>query len=547
MQIFSIDVQPGGIGFATGGGDQKVRIWNNKSIGREFQKDDSSTMLLATLCDHFGSVNCVRNTEFGSGEHPDVENWKVIMTLRGHTADVVDLNWSPHDSMLATGSLDNTIHIWNMSNGICTAVLRGHSSLVKGVAWDPIGSFIASQSGEKTVIIWRASDWSPCPQDRRSLGEISMFNNYFEKAILPSFLPPFVVSVTMFLYSLDQPSLGSSGGLLVDVKSTSDGWANGPSKIAGKVSQPYNVIAIGSQDHTITVWTTASPRPLFVGTHFFSQSVVDLSWSPDRYSLFVCSLNGSMETFYFDVKELGLRLSDDELDELRRAVMVMCAKEPGSAQSSTDLGVPSKVTESQAENGKKSEGAVADGTKKVGNSAHVSSPVKQKEYRCPDGRKRIIPEAVGVLPHRKNITAAMQSHGLDLSMASTDGHRDDNGVHHAGSAPNIAVKRASGGGSDLRSGVMRIIGDEGLLVERSGSAKAYGSLAACNTTLVVRVIDKKDGVDAAPLSLEARPKEHSMNDIIGMASTSLVKETEIICTKGSQTLWSDRISGRISV
>jgi protein HIRA/HIR1 len=27
--------------------------------------------------------------KFGSGEPPDVENWKVLLTLRGHTADVV--------------------------------------------------------------------------------------------------------------------------------------------------------------------------------------------------------------------------------------------------------------------------------------------------------------------------------------------------------------------------------------------------------------------------------------------------------------------------
>ena len=72
----------------------------------------------------------------------------------------MDLNWSPDDLILASGSLDNTIHIWDMRNGICTAVLRGHSSLVKGVTWDPIGSFIASQSDDKTVIIWRTSDWS---------------------------------------------------------------------------------------------------------------------------------------------------------------------------------------------------------------------------------------------------------------------------------------------------------------------------------------------------------------------------------------------------
>ncbi|KAK7274242.1 hypothetical protein RIF29_15323 [Crotalaria pallida] len=115
MQIFSIDVQPGGFRFVTGGGDHKVRIWNMKSVCRDVENDDSTQRLLATLRDHFGSVNCVRwakhgryvasgsddqviliherkpgsgTTEFGSGEPPDIENWKVAMTLRGHTADV---------------------------------------------------------------------------------------------------------------------------------------------------------------------------------------------------------------------------------------------------------------------------------------------------------------------------------------------------------------------------------------------------------------------------------------------------------------------------
>lgn len=87
-----------------------------KSVDTDLQNLDPKERLLATLRDHFGSVNCVRwakhgryvascsddqviqvherkpgsgTTEFGSGEAPDVENWKAIMTLRGHTADVV--------------------------------------------------------------------------------------------------------------------------------------------------------------------------------------------------------------------------------------------------------------------------------------------------------------------------------------------------------------------------------------------------------------------------------------------------------------------------
>lgn len=87
-----------------------------KHVGREMQTNDPPSKLLATLSDHFGSVNCVRwakhgryiasgsddqailvheqkpgkgNLEFGSGEPADSENWKTAMTLRGHTADVV--------------------------------------------------------------------------------------------------------------------------------------------------------------------------------------------------------------------------------------------------------------------------------------------------------------------------------------------------------------------------------------------------------------------------------------------------------------------------
>jgi len=117
LQIFSLDIQPNGLRFATAGGDHKVRIWNMKPLAERDADLDSSSAnkLLATLRDHFGSVNCVRwakcgrliasgsddqvilvherrpgsgTTEFGSGEPPDVENWKVLLTLRGHTADV---------------------------------------------------------------------------------------------------------------------------------------------------------------------------------------------------------------------------------------------------------------------------------------------------------------------------------------------------------------------------------------------------------------------------------------------------------------------------
>ncbi|XP_074294946.1 protein HIRA-like isoform X1 [Silene latifolia] len=638
MQIFSIDIQPGGLRFATGGGDHKVRIWNMKSVARDSEKDDQTHVILATLRDHFGSVNCVRwakhgryiasgsddqviliherrpgsgTTEFGSGEPPDVENWKVVMTLRGHTADVVDLNWSPDDSMLASGSLDNTIHIWNMGNGMCTAVLRGHSSLVKGVTWDPIGSFIASQSDDKTVIIWRTSDWSLAHKTEghwaKSLGS-TFFRRLgwspcghfittthgFQK---PRHSAPVLergewaatfdflghnapVIVVKFNHSMFRKNSSSAQ----DVKTSSAGWSNGASKTGGKELQPYNVIAIGSQDRTITVWTTASPRPLFVAKHFFTQSVVDLSWSPDGYSLFACSLDGSVATFHFEVKEIGQRLTDEEQDELKksrygdvRGRQANLAESPAqllleaaaakqttnkkvtrdiplehvAPKPSSDLGSTPKVPESHLDNGKKTGDISSDGLNKVSTSARVSVPVKQKEYRRPDGRKRIIPEPVGVPPPQENVAP-------EFSLPSSDGRKDIITNNE------VSIKRTMGTGLDLkeRTGVTArasfseslVIervppssGRDDVLVESSESARASSSSNAINGKLSIRIVDKKEGADAMAVTLEARPREHAVSDIAGMGSTSLMKETELICTRGKETLWSDRISGKVSV
>ncbi|KAJ9554762.1 hypothetical protein OSB04_009376 [Centaurea solstitialis] len=647
MQIFSIDIQPGGLRFATGGGDHKVRIWNMKYVAKilNLDPDKPKLELLATLRDHFGSVNCVRwakhgryiasgsddqviqiherkpgsgTTEFGSGEAPDVENWKIAFTLRGHTADVVDLNWSPDDSTLASGSLDNTIHIWDASNGICTAVLRGHSSLVKGVTWDPIGSFIASQSDDKTVIIWRTSDWSLAHRTdghwNKSLGST------FFRRLGWSPCGHFITTTHGFQkprhsapvlergeWTATFDFLGHNAPIIVvkfnhsmfrrnstnaqEPKSASAGWANGFSKNGGKESQPYNVIAIGSQDRTITVWTTASARPLFVAKHFFSQSVVDLSWSPDGYSLFACSLDGTVATFHFEVKELGHKLTDAELEELKKSrygdvrgrqanlaespaqllleaaskkVTASITNNSSSAlKSSSGLGgIASKVSESLPDLGTNNVGVLGDAANRaVVPSARVSSPVKQREYRRPDGRKRIIPEAVRVPVQGENISAATQSQTVDFSMKSTEA----NGVVHVDAGfregPN---KRQTVAGSDMkeRSGVSAratvsdslIIEkvppsadkDGNISVEQIGAPKNLGSSASFRP-LAIRVFDNKDGGDSPQVCLEACPKEHAANDVIGVGSTCVMKETEIACTRNGQTLWSDRISGNVTV
>ena len=64
--IFSVDCHPDGTRLATAGGDQKVSLWALGPVkSREVEGDPNVKRKLATLSDHFNTVNCVRFSRNG--------------------------------------------------------------------------------------------------------------------------------------------------------------------------------------------------------------------------------------------------------------------------------------------------------------------------------------------------------------------------------------------------------------------------------------------------------------------------------------------------
>ncbi|KAL3690600.1 hypothetical protein R1sor_016909 [Riccia sorocarpa] len=606
LQIFSLDIQPDGSRFATAGGDHKVRIWSMTALQSSDQVP-SQPRLLATLRDHFGSVNCVRwakgghfvasgsddnlvlvhkrhpgsgTTEFGSGEPPDAENWKTLLTLRGHSAEVVDLGWSPDDSMIASCSLDNTVRIWSALNGNLVSVLHGHTSLVKGVAWDPVGSFLASQSDDKTVIIWHTGNWSMIHRAEGPWEKTVGFT--FSRRLAWSPCGHFITTT----HGFQEPShtapvlergewctsfdfVGHNAPVVAVrynhsmFRKVADSKKNGSTNGSSE-APPYNVIAIGSQDCNITVWTTASPRPVFVGKHFFTQSVVDLSWSNDGYTLLCCSLDGTVAAFCFEPKELGIKVSDAEMQEFKKTrygdqtVRGLTLVESASQlvlEAAAAKQVPASVGALEVQNHVVEKGPEVPAVESSANNR--KAPIlQQTEYRGPDGRRRIIPKPLGQDYKENEAPDGSRSAGYEVfnpPLASKD---------MAAAAPRSDVRERlptlDGGGINRLASESSFKTADVCMADRlgTGGGQELPKQSVPTAKLLIQP-PSSSGVLSfeihpaleAPICLEARPAVSQLKG--GTVETNVPVdgslETDLVCSQGGKVLWWDRVKRKATI
>ncbi|MDJ0703798.1 MAG: pentapeptide repeat-containing protein, partial [Leptolyngbyaceae cyanobacterium MO_188.B28] len=160
--VRSITFSPDHQRFASGSDDQTVKIW-----------DTSTGQCLSTLEEH---GNCVRSVAFspdgkllasGSEDRTikiwDVQTGKCLRTLNEHNGKVFSVVFHPTDSrhlgqgaspLLASGSEDKTIKLWNVTTGECLNTLKGHDHWIRSLAFNSDGQLLVSGGDDQTVRMW---------------------------------------------------------------------------------------------------------------------------------------------------------------------------------------------------------------------------------------------------------------------------------------------------------------------------------------------------------------------------------------------------------
>ncbi|KAI1295855.1 Notchless -like protein 1 [Halotydeus destructor] len=151
---------------ASGSGDTTVRFW-----------DVNTETPLFTCTGHKNWVLCISWAPNGKKLASACKNGLVLVwdpktgkqagpPLVGHKQWVNSLAWEPlhqnvQSRLLASGSKDATIRIFDTALGKTVRVLSGHTQSVTSVRWGGTG-LIYSASQDRTVKVWRAEDGVMC-------------------------------------------------------------------------------------------------------------------------------------------------------------------------------------------------------------------------------------------------------------------------------------------------------------------------------------------------------------------------------------------------
>jgi WD40 repeat protein/serine/threonine protein kinase len=265
-------VAAGGKVWATGGRDRTVRLWvpgTRKPFGEPLT---FALAVQAVALSPDGQTLAVATGDYlDSGSEPGELKLIDVSTRRerplpGHAASVLALAFSPDGRTLASGSVDQTVRLWDVAAAQETKVLSGHTAIVNGVAFSPDGTRLASGSSDRTARVWSVADGQPA-----------------------FVLDGSASTLYSVAFSPDGKLLAAgnrNGGVLLwDARTGQEVAAlvGHRAAVSGLAFHPGGRLATVSYDGTARLWDAASGQELLALPH--PEPVSGVAWSSDGRAL----------------------------------------------------------------------------------------------------------------------------------------------------------------------------------------------------------------------------------------------------------------------
>lgn len=299
--VWSVAFSPDGQRLASGSDDLTVRIWNLQ--GQCLQVMEGHTNSVYSV--HFSPNN---QTLASGSKDTCIRIWNAIdgnclEVLRGHTDGVRCVRYSPDGQLLASGSYDLSVRLWSGLPDVKVGsshldgqpdakqpdvrVLHGHTNWVWSIAFSPEGDILASGSDDRTLRLWDVKDGNSINVIEGHTLDIFALAISADGQLLVSVGQDRVVRI----WNLQGQSLKILRGCTSGIRSLS-------------LSPNDRTLASRGQDETIHLWhlpldddlPPLHPAKTF---HIATMAISSLSFSPDSQTVATNGQDGSI--FVWDV------------------------------------------------------------------------------------------------------------------------------------------------------------------------------------------------------------------------------------------------------